>query len=252
MDVYAVDLGTTNTKVVLYDDQLHDLAVAHAPMRYHRDGAWVEFDPDTVFETVLALINRCAERAGRAGHAQIVVTGQAESLVLVDGEGRPVAPGISWLDERSVKEATEIAETFDAELAFATTGAPAPTPTWPATKLRWLQRHRPELLRAARRVLMLKDYVLLRLTGVAVGEETTRGFTYLYDVPSRKYWTEMLDFCGTPPEAMPELVPAGADIGPVLAEVADRLPSAASYTVNVGALDHFCAMVGTGSYKPGR
>jgi sugar (pentulose or hexulose) kinase len=249
--VYAVDLGTTNTKVVLYDDELHSLAVSHAPMRYLRDGACVEFDPDAVFETVLALVNRCAERAGRTGHARIVVTGQAESLVLVDGDGRPVAPGISWLDERSVAQATEIAETFDAHLAFATTGAPAPVPTWPATKLRWLHRHQPDVLGAARRVLMVKDYLLFRLTGVAVGEETTRGFTYLYDVPSRKYWAEMLDFCGTPPEALPEVVPAGTDVGPVLAEVADRLPPAGSYTVNVGALDHFCAMVGTGSYRSG-
>lgn len=251
MDVYAVDLGTTNTKVVLYDDQLRSLAVASAPMRYHRDGVRVEFDPDALVETVLALVGRCAERAGWAGHACIVVTGQAESLVLVDGDGRPVAPGISWLDERSEQEAAEITESFDAELAFATTGAPAAVPTWPATKLRWLSKHQPEVLGAARRVLMVKDYLLFRLTGVAVGEETTRGFTYLYDVPSRKYWTEMLEFCGTAPDAMPELVPAGTDLGPVLAEVADRLPPGASYTVNAGALDHFCAMVGTGSYRPG-
>jgi xylulokinase len=251
--VYAVDLGTTNIKVVLYDDQLHSLAVAHAPMGYRRDGKRVEFDPDAVVETVIALIGRCGERAQPRGvdQARIVVTGQAESLVLVDGAGRPVAPGISWLDERSGREAREIAESFDAAAAFATTGAPEPVPTWPATKLRWLSRHQPEVLAATRRVLMIKDYVLFRLTGVAVGEETTRGFTYLYDVPSRKYWTEMLEFCGTPPEAMPELVLAGTDIGPVLAEVADRLPCAASYTVNTGALDHFCAMVGTDSYRPG-
>ena len=222
-------------------------------MRYHRDGARVEFEPDAVFETVIALIGRCADQAEvrGAGRAHIAVTGQAESLVLVDAAGQPVAPGISWMDERSVEEAKEIAECFDATLAFSMTGEPGPVPTWPATKLRWLAGHRPEVLGATRRVLMVKDYLLFRLTGHAVGEETTRGFTYLYDVPARKYWTEMLEFCGTRIEAMPELVPAGTDIGPVLADVADRLPRAASYTVNAGALDHFCAMVGTDSYRPG-
>ena len=253
MLVYAVDLGTTNIKIVLYDGRLRSLAVAREPMSYRRHGPIVEFDPDAVFETVIAMIGRCAEGAAlrHLDHALIVLTGQAESLVLVGGNGYPVAPGVSWMDERSVTEAAEIAERFDPTQAFAVTGEPEPVATWPATKLRWLANHQPSVLGAARRVLMIKDYILLRLTGKAVGEETTRGFTYLYDVPNRRYWAEMLDFCGTKPATMPELVPAGADLGPLLSDIADRLPRAASYTVNSGALDHFCAMVGTGSYRPG-
>lgn len=252
MLVFAVDLGTTNTKVVLYDEELRSLGVAAAPMQYHRAGPHVEFDPDAVFELVIALIRECAEKAGvsEVGSAHIVVTGQAESLILVDAAGMPVAPGISWMDERSDVEAREIAERFDPDLAFSTTGEPEPVPTWPATKLRWLSKHQPETLQAARRVLMLKDYILLRLTGRAVGEETTRGFTYFYDVSARKYWGEMLDFCGTELSTMPDLVPGGTDLGQVLPDVADRLPSG-RYTVNAGALDHFCAMVGTDSYRPG-
>lgn len=253
MITYAVDLGTTNIKVALFDEELRNLAVARSPMVYRRDGALVEFDPDAAVDAVLALIGECAQRAMPAGSASahIVVTGQAESLVLVDGAGRPVAPGISWMDERSVREAQEITDHFGAEAAFSVTGEPEAVPTWPATKLRWLGRHQPRVLAAARHVLMIKDYLIFRLTGVMVGEETTRGFTYLYDVPGRRYWPEMLEFCGVGIEAMPQLVPAGADVGPVLDEVASRLPPAASYVVNTGALDHFCSMVGTGSYRAG-
>jgi xylulokinase len=251
--VYAVDLGTTNIKVALYDESLRNLAVARAPMVYRRDGSVVEFDADEVCDAVEALIGECARQADpdRQARAHIVITGQAESLVLVDDLGHPVAPGISWMDERSTEEAREIGEHFGAAHAFAVTGQPEPVPTWPATKLRWLARHQPRLLAASGHVLMIKDYVIFRLTGVMVGEETTRGFTYLYDVTERRYWTEMLEFCGTASSAMPQLVPAGTDVGPVLDRVADRLPPAAAYTVNSGALDHFCAMVGTDSYRPG-
>lgn len=253
MIVYAVDLGTTNIKVALYDESLRNLAVARAPMTYRRDGALVEFDPDGVCDAVLALIEECARQAGpdRTASAHIVVTGQAESLVLLDGRGRPVAPGISWMDERSAEEAMEIGERFGALHAFAVTGQPEPVPTWPATKLRWLAKHQPRLLDVSRHVLMIKDYVIFRLTGVMAGEETTRGFTYFYDVTGRRYWTEMLEFCGTEIAAMPPLVPAGTDVGPVLTQVANRLPPAADYMVNTGALDHFCAMIGTDSYLPG-
>ena len=41
--VYAVDLGTTNVKVVLYDEHLRRLAVASAPAVYRRAGDRVEF-----------------------------------------------------------------------------------------------------------------------------------------------------------------------------------------------------------------
>ena len=251
--VYAVDLGSTNIKVVLYDDTLAPLASASRPVRYDRDADRVEFDADEVVDAVIALIGDCARDAVAPAdrEAIIAVTGQAESLVLADRTGRATGPAISWMDERSHVEAAEIAAAFDPATAFAVTGEPAPIPTWPATKLRWLAKHHPGVLGAAAHVLMIKDYLLLRLTGRAVGEETTRGFTYLYDVPGRRYWDEMVAFCGVRPETLPELVPAGAVVGSVRDEVRALLPPAASYAVNAGALDHFCAMVGTGSYRPG-
>ncbi len=251
--VYAVDLGTTNVKAVLYDGSLTALAVASEPMRYDRQGDRVEFDADEVYDTVIDLIGRCAAQASPHTDepAVIVITGQAESLVLAGASGRASLPAISWMDERSHLEAQEIAAAFEPDAAFAVTGEPAPVPTWPATKLRWLAKNLPQALDDARHVLMIKDYVLLRLTGRAVGEETTRGFTYLYDVPHRRYWTEMIEFCGVRADALPELVPAGSVVGVVREEVRAELPPAASYTVNAGALDHFCGMLGTGSYRPG-
>lgn len=253
MLLYAVDLGSTNLKVVLYDEVLRPLAAAREPFAYRRDGDRVEFDPEQVFETVLALVRRCAADAAAdpSEDAVIVVTGQAESLVLADAAGRPVAPGISWMDERSTVEAAEIADRFDARRAFEVTGEPEPVPTWPATKLRWLARHQPDVLAAAHHVLMIKDFLLLRLTGHAVGEETTRGFTYLFDVPQRRYWSEMAEFCGVDVDRLPRIVPAGTIVGEVTDEVRKMLPDAATYSVNAGALDHFCAMVGTDAYRPG-
>jgi xylulokinase len=171
--------------------------------------------------------------------------------VLTDGSGTPVRPAISWLDDRAAEEAAEFAEHFGAERAFAITGEPEPSPTWPAAKLRWLARHEPDTLAAVEHVLMVKDDLLQRFTGEQAGEITTRGFTYFYNVPAGAYWDAMLDFCSVRPESLPPLVRAGLDVGAVKADVCARLPEAAGYRVNAGALDHFCSMVGTGSYLHG-
>jgi xylulokinase len=251
--VYAVDVGTTNIKTVLYNDQLQRLASRSEPAVYFRDGARVEFDTEALLETILKLISHCAIEHGDVSvhDAIIVLTGQAESLVLNDLDGRPVRLGMSWLDDRATEEAHEIASGFGADRAYAITGQPYPSATWPAAKLRWLARHEPRSLELAASVMMVKDDLILRLTGMKVGEVTTRGFTYFYDVPNARYWTDMLDFISVPERALPEIVPSGTDLGNVLPAIAERLPAARSYRVNAGSLDHFAAMVGTGSYSPG-
>jgi sugar (pentulose or hexulose) kinase len=252
MHIYAVDVGTTNVKVVLFDEGLRRLAVAAAPAVYQRDGDRVEFSPTDLFDLVVDLVGQCAQAVeDTSSHEAIIaLTGQAESLVLNDRRGDPVRPALSWLDDRATAEAAEIGERFGVDHAFAVTGQPSPSATWPAAKLRWLGRHEPRSLEQAAAVLMVKDDLLRRFTGTAVGEVTTRGFTYLYDVRRGHYWEEMLEFVAVSAESLATVVSAGADLGPVLPEVADRLPPAASYRANAGALDHFCAMVGTGSYTP--
>jgi sugar (pentulose or hexulose) kinase len=254
MLIYAVDLGTTNLKVALYDEEMSRLAVASAGAVYTRTGPRVEFDPEAYMSTVIELIRDCAKQSevDTSRHeAVIALSGQAESLVLLDSAGRPARPAISWLDERSVRQALEIAERFDPAEAFAITGQPVVSATWPATKLRWLLENEPETMATAAHVLLIKDYVLYCLTGRFAGELSTRGFSYLFDVQAGTYWGSMLDFCGIRVEQLPELVPAGTPFtrGSTGREL--DLPASAGYTVNVGALDHFCSMVGTGSYRPG-
>jgi len=70
-------------------------------------------------------------------------------------------------------------------------------------------------------------------------------------VQAGEYWDGMLDYCGVSAEQLPELVPAGTPFPMTLRNRDWDLPAASSYSVNVGALDHFCSMVGTGSYRPG-
>jgi xylulokinase len=254
MLIYAVDLGTTNLKVAMYDEELTRLAVASAQAVYTRTGPRVEFDPEAYLDSVLELVGECARSSGvdTAHHdAVIALTGQAESLVLLDSSGRPTRPAISWLDERSVRQADEVAERFDATDSFATTGQPVVSATWPATKLRWLLENEPETMASTSRVLLVKDYVLYRLTGRLAGELSTRGFSYFFDVQAGSYWGSMLDFCGIRTEQLPELVPAGTPFTFSSSARDLDLPPAISYTANAGALDHFCSMVGTGSYRPG-
>ena len=117
MLIYAVDLGTTNLKVALYDESLRRLALSSKAVVYDTREERVEFDPAAIVAGVIELIGECASLSGietRHHRAVIVLTGQAESLVLAGGDMAPVRPGISWLDSRASIQSAEI----ETELPF--------------------------------------------------------------------------------------------------------------------------------------
>ncbi len=82
------------------------------------------------------------------GHeAVIALTGQAESLVLVDRAGRPTRPGAVVARRPGGGRGHRAAATTSASTRpFAVTGQPTPSATWPAAKLLWLARHEPHTL----------------------------------------------------------------------------------------------------------
>lgn len=177
----AVDLGTTNIKAAAYTESLQRVALVQKGVVYRRTENQVEFDAEDYFETVFNMIcgvAKAAIPAEKKERLHIVLTGQAESFVLLDRHMAPLGNAVSWMDMRAGAECISIREHFPEQSGFEITGEPAPSPAWPAAKLLWFRRNAPELFAKIRYVLLVKDYVQYRLTGALAGEVSTRGFTY--------------------------------------------------------------------------
>ena len=254
MGIIAIDLGTTNIKVAAYSDRLLQVGLESHNVVYERNGDFVEFDAEGYFDTIVRLVADCRAKAAPAlgdGPAQLVLTGQAESLVVVGRDGKPLRGGISWLDMRSRKECAELAERFDADLCYRITGQPEIIPTWPLTKILWLRRNEPELFADAAKFLLIKDYILYRLTGRFVGEHSVYPFSHYFDVTAKRYWEEPLEYCGVSTDRLPELVPPCSVVGELLPEVLSATGLVAGSVANAGTLDHFAGMIGTGNVVEG-
>lgn len=250
--ILAIDLGTTNIKAGLYDEALSLLALNRAAVRYSGENGRVEFDADEYYETILSLVAECLSSPAARGHtAQIVLTGQAESLVVLGKDMRPLCNGISWMDNRGGDECEELRSRFSGGLRYETTGQPELTCTFPIVKMLWIRRHLPDLFRRAGRFLLLKDYVQYRLTGVIAGEHSIYNFSHYFDIRRKAYWNEILDYCGVDVSQLPELVEPGTLLGTATEETLVQLGIDRRTTVNVGAVDQFCAMLGTGNIAPG-
>ena len=223
------------------------------PVEYIREQGHVEFDADLYCRNIQTLIGSIMEKNKVDGSkvSQITFTGQAESLVVLDKEGRTMMNAISWMDDRSVCECEMLEKIFTPAEIEATTGQAAVLPTWPATKILWLKANKPEIYANAATYMLLKDFVVYRLTGKMVSDMSIATFSFYFDIYEKKYWKKMLDAIGVSEAQLPPLTEPCTVAGTLTAEAAEAMHMTTAAKVNVGTLDHFTGMVGTGNVKMG-
>lgn len=247
----GVDLGSTNIKAAIYDSQFCLVDRQSRPVSYIRDNGFVEFDAQAYCADLVQLLAQMLRENGVSQVKQIAFTGQAESLVVLDRQGKPLMNAISWMDERSVKECRLLEEKFDPAICEAVTGQMAVLPTWPATKILWLKHNRPEVYENAGCYMLLKDYIVYCLTGKKLADMSIATFSFYFDIYNKVYWQEMLDAIGITQAQLPQLCEPCTVAGSVLPGVAAQMGLCGDTQVNVGTLDHFAGMIGTGNLNPG-
>ncbi len=240
----GVDLGSTNIKAAIYDAELRLVSRESVPVVYAREEGFVEFDAEAYVRDLCALIGRMVRQTGTKEVRQIAFTGQAESLVLVDAEGRACMNAISWMDDRSAEECAELAARFPGDLCERVTGQQAVLPTWPATKILWLKKHRPDVIARTRTYMLLKDFVVFKLTGVKAADMSIATFSFYFDIYEKRYWANMLDAIGVRESELPPLTEPCSVIGNLTAGAAEAMGLTAKTEVNCGTLDHFAGMIG--------
>lgn len=247
----GVDLGSTNMKAAIYRETMELVDRQSLPVRYIRENSFVEFDPEQYFQGLMQLLGNMLQTHGISSVTEIAFTGQAESLVVLNREGKPLMNAISWMDERSAEECKILSQQFTPERCEAVTGQLAVLPTWPATKILWLQKNRPEIFKQASCYMLLKDYIIYRLTGIQKADMSIATFSFYFDIYKKCYWQEMLSAIGISEEKLPPLCEPCSTVGNLLPEVAKTLGITENTRINAGTLDHFAGMIGTGNVTEG-
>ncbi|MBQ5866977.1 MAG: hypothetical protein IIW56_09925 [Oscillospiraceae bacterium] len=245
----GIDLGSTNIKVAIYSEDFKLIDRQSRPVEYIRENGFVEFDAVTYCQILTDLLTAMVEDNGIKTIRQIAFTGQAESLVVLGADGKPLMNAISWMDERSTEECKLLEQQFTHEICEAVTGQMAVLPTWPATKILWLQKNKPEIYAAADTYMLLKDYVVYYLTGEKKSDMSIATFSFYFDIYKKCYWQEMLNAIGVKLCQLPELVEPCTVAGELKPGLIPGLEPGTA--VNVGTLDHFAGMIGAGNIAPG-
>ncbi len=248
----GLDIGTSATKCLLMDAEGRVLKVTSRSQRTaYPEPGWSEQDPAMWWESVRSGVRELLEGVDAGEVCAIGACGQMHGLVVLDEKDEVIRPAILWNDSRTRYQVSylerEVGEAFISEQ----TGN-RPYTGFTAPKLLWMREEEPVNFARIRKVMLPKDYVNFRLTGVHSTDYSDASGTLLLDVEHKCWSKPMLSICGLREAYMPRLFESWETIGEILPEVASELGLPPTVKVCAGAGDNASAAVGTGTVGPGR
>ena len=136
--------------------------------------------------------------------AAVGLTSCRDIVIAIDRHGNPLGNAILWMDTRAKKEAEEIAAQLEAAIVHRKTGM-IPGPTFPACKILWLKKNRPEQIKNCTYFLQPRDYVFYRLTGELLTDYSMASRTMMFDQETNTWWDAVFDLLEIKTLRFPEL-----------------------------------------------
>jgi xylulokinase len=239
----GLDFGTSSAKGVLLDGAGTVLARHSVAYESRYGGAGeAEQDPAAYLTTAHEIVAACGggERVRGIG-----LSGQTPTLVLVDADGEPVRPALTWQDHRAHAEAEELAEALGPAEPLVGTSLPWTAGYLPA-KLLWLSRHEPDNVARTRWLLQPKDFVGLRLTGSPTSDPwSSKGVCH---VGTSEPADAVLGRTGWSEREAPPLAQAWHRRGEVTSGAAAAFDLCGGTPVAVGWSDAVAAMLAAGAF----
>jgi xylulokinase len=250
----GIDVSTTGVKALLLDRRGKVAASASTPLTLNTPRPlWSEQDPSEWWAGTAASIRAALGDANALGQdvAAIGLTGQMHGLVLLDAEKRVLRPAILWNDQRTSAECEEIRSRMGGREALVKATGNDALPGFTAPKILWVRKHEPEVYSRVRLVLLPKDYVRLRLTGVAAMDKADGSGTLLFDLAARTWSPRVLEALSIPAAWLPATFEGPEITSTVTNEAAAETGLLAGTPVVAGGGDQSAGAVGTGAVKAG-
>ena len=243
----GLDVGTQTSKAVVFTEAGEAVATGRADTPWLFTASGAELDANALLAAAKAALADALGACPPGPIAGLGVTSLAESGVLLDHRGVPVAPVIAWHDTRDHAELAHLRNAITAQDFSATTGLPL-RQQWSLTKHRWLLDNVPAARSAVRR-LNVAEWIVRGLGGEEATEQSLASRTGWLRLAQRDWWNDTLDWSGASETLMPPLVTAGTPLGWVNADAG--LPRLTGAVLTVAGHDHQAAVIGAGVDGPG-
>lgn len=247
----GADLGTSALKLLLIDNcgQIVNTVTKSYPVCYPHP-AWSEQSPEDWWNAFLSGVKELISEIDPSQVKGIGAGGQMHGLVILDENDNVIRPAILWNDGRTDKETAYLNEVIGKEklseltanIAFAGFTAP---------KILWVKNNEPDNFAKISKIMLPKDFINYKLTGVHSCDYSDASGMLLLDVKNKCWSEEMLNVCSVSKDQMPKLFESYETVGTLIPEIAEELGLSSAVKVVAGAGDNAAAAVGTGTVSNG-
>lgn len=248
----GLDVGTTATKAVVTDRNGHVYGKGYFEyeLTFPGEGQVEQNAEDWWTAAVKAIRQAISTLPDPDEIVGIGLSTQGATLVAVDEKGMPLAPAITWMDQRATAQSAAADEAIGADVMYHKTGWGL-SPVGDVAKMRWLREEQPELFQKTAYFVSTLEFMNYRLCGHFVIDPTNAAIRQLLDIHTGQWDPEILDFIGISTDRLPEIRSVGQAVGHLTPAAAKELGLSANVQVFNGAHDQYCAALGAGAVHIG-
>ena len=247
----GVDLGTSAVKLLLMEGngKISKIVSKEYPLYFPHPG-WSEQKPEDWFSQTMEGLKELLSECDKSQVAGISFGGQMHGLVILDKDDNVIRPALLWNDGRTYEECDYLNNVigkdklseYTANISF--TGFTAP-------KILWIKNKEPENFEKIDKIMLPKDYIAYKLSGVHCTDVSDASGMLTFDVKNRCWSKEMMDICGIKESQLAKVYESYEEVGTVLPAIAEELGIPTTCKVVAGAGDNAAAAVGTGTVGDG-
>lgn len=243
----GIDLGTSSVKMLFMNTngEVIKTYTKEYPISYPQNG-WAEQNPEDWWTGVKECFKEASPDLDLKSIEGISFSGQMHGLVILDEYDRVIRPAILWNDQRTQKECDFLNEMKVSNYTGnqALTGFTAP-------KILWVKNNELENFNKIKKIMLPKDYILYKLSGVHATDVSDASGMLLLNVEKREWSKELIELCQIEQGMLPELYESFEVIGTVHGEVAAELGLSEKTKIIAGGGDQAVGAVGVGAVEEG-
>lgn len=246
----GIDLGTSAVKLILVSEK-GDVkrSVTHAYDLIIPQSMWTEQNPnDWYTQTIKGLKELVVGYEDEI--LAISFSGQMHGLVLLDQEDCVLRNAILWNDQRTIKQVDYLNEKIGVEKLLDLTGNIALTGLT-APKVLWVKENEPEIFSKISKVMLPKDFIAYKMSGVFSTDVSDVSGTLYFDVKHKKYSKEMLDILEIKESQLPRVYESYEKVGSLKQVIKEELNINHDVDIIIGGGDQACGAVGIGIVNDG-
>ena len=248
----GVDLGTSSVKLLLMDEagDIKSIVTREYPLYFPKPG-WSEQNPEDWYSALVDGVKELTKDCDKSQIDGISFSGQMHGMVILDEEDKVIRPAILWNDGRTQAECDYLNNEIGREKISSYTANMALT-GFTAPKLLWVRKHEPENFAKIKKIMLPKDYIAYKLSGVHCTDVSDASGMLLLDVRNKCWSKEMLEICGLKEEQMAKIHESYQVVGNMTQKAAAELGLSTNVKIIAGGGDQAVAAVGTGTVGDGK